>query len=226
MKPLISIIVPVYQEHSSVLQSLCDWILQNNFEFCQWIVVSAQDDPLPAINWPAGVVCITSERGRANQMNAGAVGAESTWLLFLHADTRLACGWAEAICELPTGKDVWGAFSPTIDASGLFYRLAESWGRWRSSVLQIPYGDQAIFIKSSLFKEIGAFDEQAGFMEELDLASRLGKRGIAPTILKLQAITSNRRWQTHGRLFYSSRNLILFALFMIGVPRRLLKNLY
>lgn len=226
MTALITVVVPVYKEQPVVLKSLRDWILENNFETCQWIIVSAFDDPLSAIDWPSGVICVTSERGRANQMNAGAAQATSNWLLFLHADTRLAPGWVDEICKFPMSKDIWGAFSPAIDATGFFYRLAERWGRWRSSVLQIPYGDQAIFINRSLFSEIGTFDEQAGFMEELDLARRLSKRGISPNILTLKAVTSNRRWQTHGRLFYSSRNLLLFALFMLGVPRKLLKNLY
>lgn len=226
MTALITVVVPVYKEQPLVLKSLRDWILENNFETCQWIIVSAFDDLLPAIDWPSGVICITSERGRANQMNAGAAQATSNWLLFLHADTRLAHGWVDEICKLSASKDIWGAFSPAIDATGFFYRLAECWGRWRSSVLQIPYGDQAIFINRSLFSEIGTFDEQAGFMEELDLARRLSKRGIPPNILTFKAVTSNRRWQTHGTLFYSSRNLLLFALFMLGVPRKLLKTLY
>lgn len=90
----------------------------------------------------------------------------------------------------------------------------------------MPFGDQAIFISAELFREVGGFDETADFMEELDLARRLNRLSIAPIIVPCHAVTSNRRWLSHGKLFYSLRNFLLFSLFLIGVPRKVLRSWY
>ena len=42
----------------------------------------------------AGALVLHAPRGRGPQLRAGAAAAWAPWLLFLHADTRLAPGWA------------------------------------------------------------------------------------------------------------------------------------
>src|SRR3954447_23437108 len=45
----------------------------------------------------AGAHVVQAERGRGPQLAAGAAAATGDWLLFLHADCRLAPGWEEAV---------------------------------------------------------------------------------------------------------------------------------
>ena len=47
-----------------------------------------------AATW--GTRVVTAPRGRGAQLSAGAAAARGEWLLFLHADTRLAPGWVAA----------------------------------------------------------------------------------------------------------------------------------
>ena len=51
-------------------------------------------------------------------MNAGAAVADSPWLLFLHADTRLPQGWADRRSRPPTGIRAWlaGCFRFALDS--------------------------------------------------------------------------------------------------------------
>ncbi len=226
----VSVVIPIFAESQQSVVSLANWISTQRSNFVEWIVVETDGEP-----WGSSrqildnLVTVTRvPRGRGKQMNAGAALAKGDVLIFLHSDTRLEPAWNAELLEIALRGDsrYWGSFSPRIDGSGFIYRWAESWGSLRSRKLKIPFGDQAIFISASLFREIGGFDEEADFMEELDLGRRLNRLNIAPTILPSHAVTSNRRWKAHGLIFYSARNFLLFALFLIGVPRKLLRSWY
>ena len=45
----------------------------------------------------AGANVVTAEAGRGGQLAAGAAAGNAPWLLFVHADTRLGPGWADAV---------------------------------------------------------------------------------------------------------------------------------
>lgn len=224
----ISVIVPVFRETEEALTSIDRWIDEHNSERIEWIIVVAQEDPGIQHTYGECANVVIAPKGRGKQMNAGAAKASGEMLVFLHADTRLDQTWYEELMTVAEGKSsqVWGAFSPRIDSPGLIYRCAEQWGRWRSQMLKIPYGDQAIFISAPLFRMLGGFDEKVDFMEELDLAKRLYRLKISPVILPCRASTSNRRWKTHGAFTYSLRNVFLFVLFMLGIPRSVLRFWY
>src|SRR5271169_2840569 len=49
---------------------------------------------------------IRSARGRGVQMNAGAKRARGTWLVFLHADTRLGAGWLDLLRRLDSHPSI------------------------------------------------------------------------------------------------------------------------
>ena len=90
MKPLLSIIVPVFDEDciiNDLIGHLCGLPFSNDSEI---IVVDGNQkkNTLKAISRD-DVKKVASFKGRGVQMNAGAVVAEGEILLFLHADTRL-----------------------------------------------------------------------------------------------------------------------------------------
>ncbi len=62
--------------------------------------------------------------------------------------------------------------------------------------MEMPYGDQAIFVRASLFHEIGGFPD-VPVMEDVELIRRLRKKGHI-AIAGVPAVTSARRWMTHG----------------------------
>jgi len=66
----------------------------------------------------------------------------------------------------------------------------------RSRLTGIATGDQAIFVRRSVFDSIGGFPDQP-LMEDIELSKRLKRRG-KPFCLGDKAETSGRRWIKYG----------------------------
>jgi len=66
----------------------------------------------------------------------------------------------------------------------------------RAKLMQMPYGDQVLFLRAGLFHRLGGFPNLP-VMEDFEFVRRvrkLGKVQIAP----LPAVTSSRRWRRLG----------------------------
>ena len=87
--PSLSIIIPVLNEATNIVAAL-DALAPLRARGAEVIVVDGGSaDDTVALAKPLADRVITSARGRAIQMNAGAAIARGDVLLFLHADTRL-----------------------------------------------------------------------------------------------------------------------------------------
>jgi len=173
---------------------------------------------------------VASGKGRARQMNAGAALAQGDMLLFLHADTRLPVEAFQLIHSALVGQTVCGgAFSLSIQpeagqpSRGL--RFIAWAANLRSRVTRAPYGDQAIFIRRDCFVPLGGFSD-IPLMEDLEFMTRLRRRGLPIAILRARVATSARRWEKEGLLRCTARNLLLRALYHLGVPARHLAGFY
>jgi len=144
-----------------------------------------------AINWRI----IESTVGRAQQMNAGAILATGDVLLFLHADTELPADAIDNVQQAVVQYD-WGRFDVRLDSHEPLLKIVGLMINQRSRLMGIATGDQAIFIKKSLFEQIGGYPDQP-LMEDIELCKRL-KKIAQPACLKSKVITSARRWQQHG----------------------------
>lgn len=147
---------------------------------------------------PASMDLRRSPRGRAHQMNDGALRAGGDVLLFLHADTRLpegALGAVEnALARFPDRQ--WGRFDVRFDQAGPLLKLVARAMSLRSAWTSICTGDQALFVRRREFLDIGGFAPLA-LMEDIDLSRRLKRRSRALR-LREPVTTSSRRWQTRG----------------------------
>jgi len=140
---------------------------------------------------------LETARGRARQMNAGAAVARGDVLLFLHADTRLPAGYAQAVARaLADPRVVGGRFDVRLDATGLAYRVVGRLISVRSRVTRVATGDQAIFIRRAVFARLGGYPA-VPLMEDVAL-SRALKRAGRVACLGETVVTSARRWQRHG----------------------------
>jgi len=142
---------------------------------------------------------ITSPRGRALQMNAGAEQCNGDVLLFLHADTTLPLtADAMVVQALGDGHRAWGRFDVQIAGKSPLLRLVACTMNLRSRWSGIATGDQALFVRRSVFESMGGFAEQP-LMEDIDLSRRL--LAISrPASLRAQVQTSGRRWESRGIL--------------------------
>lgn len=117
------------------------------------------------------------QRGRAVQINAGVEASDGETLLLPYVDTCVRAGFDVAIrSALSNPKVAAGAFRLRIDASGWPLRLIERGVDVRSRLFQMPYGDQGIFLRASLFRELGNMP-RLPIMEDFELVKRLRKHG-------------------------------------------------
>lgn len=194
------------------------------------VVDSGSHDGTVQLAQSLGVRVLSAPTGRAAQMNAGAKVAVGDILLFLHADTLLPAHFDAMIRGALSNNSkgnavkrktpVAGAFQLGINASLPGLRLVESGVHWRSRWLQMPYGDQAIFLKQSIFHQLGGFPELP-IMEDFELMRRLKRLGRIVIIPK-PVLTSGRRWLRLGVLQTTLINQIAIFAYLIGVsPKKI-----
>jgi rSAM/selenodomain-associated transferase 2 len=193
----LSIIVPVLGD-AEALRASAPRLLALRSRGAQVVVVDggSRDDTLAVARACADLV-ISTDRGRATQMNAGARHALGDTLLFLHADTRLPAD-AERLIEraLASPTRSWGRFDVRIEPATPLLALVARAMNLRSRLSGIATGDQAIFVRRCTFEQLGGYPEIA-LMEDVAF-SQLAKRTGPPVCLKEKVTTSARRWQTHG----------------------------
>jgi rSAM/selenodomain-associated transferase 2 len=189
------------------------------------IVDGGSEDGTLATAARAGARLVSSPKGRARQMNAGARIAGGDVLLFLHVDTilpeRADLLIEAALCDC---RRVWGRFDVDIRGRPWMLRVIAVFMNWRSRISGIATGDQAIFVARSAFESIGGFPDQP-LMEDVELCKRL--RVLSPpACLRARAVTSGRRWENRGVW----RTIVLMWrlrwAYWRGVPASVLANLY
>ncbi|WP_017654029.1 TIGR04283 family arsenosugar biosynthesis glycosyltransferase [Fortiea contorta] len=218
----ISIIIPTLNEAGNIQNAIASTQNGTNVEII--VVDGGSEDDTVKIVQSLGIPVITSPSNRAVQMNLGAIAATGEILLFLHADTQLPTQYDCLIRAALQPGIVAGAFSLQIDASPAAIRWIE-WGvNWRSRFLQMPYGDQAIFLTKQIFQEIGTFPELP-IMEDFELMRRLKSIGKITT-LSVPVVTSARRWLQKGILSTTLLNQIVIIAYLLGISPQRIRRWY
>ena len=174
----------------------------------------------------AGARIVNASRGRGTQLATGAAAASGDWLLFLHADCRLAPGWEAAVAAFvaaPGAAGRAGYFAFALDDRSRAARRLEHIVAWRCRVFALPYGDQGLLIARALYDKAGGF-AALPLMEDVEFVRRLGRRRLVP--LGAPAYASARRYQEGGYIRRPLRNLLCLWLYFMGVPARHIARLY
>ena len=221
-QPYVSVIIPALNEAEHIEAS----ILSARDDDAEIIVVDGRssDNTIQKAE-AAGARVETGTRGRALQQNLGAACSRGKVLLFLHADTVLPENYVGSIFEsLIDAQTAAGAFRFKTDWDKPLMRLTEFMTNMRSQFLKLPYGDQGLFVRKSLFEEIGGFPP-VPVAEDLLFVRRIAHKGRIH-ILPSEARTSSRRWKTLGIFRTTLINQIIAAGCYLGLPPRLLATLY
>ena len=217
--PEISIIIPTLNEAENLRSTLASAERGTKAEII--VVDGGSTDETVELAKSFGVRLLSTAAGRAGQVNAGALAASGNVLLFLHGDTRLPPDFHQHVQTIMARSGtVAGAFSLGIDSTEFGLRIIEKLANFRSRFFQMPYGDQAIFLRADLFHAIGGFPNMV-IMEDFVLMRRIKKEGsiaIAPVPVK----TSARRWLKLGILKTTLINqAVLLGYFLGSDPERL-----
>lgn len=219
---MISVIMPVYNEEATIVEALSGLLRNNNIEVI--VADGASSDRTVELAKQYPVKIITSEKGRAQQMNAGAKAAAGRYLIFLHADCFLEEGALGVVADYLDNGYVGGCFSQKINSAGIIYRVIEASGNIRARLSKIFYGDQAIFARRDIFFKLGGFDDVALF-EDILFSRKMKKEGRA-AILPQSVYASPRRWEKKGIIKTTFMHWLLTLGFHCNIPLNKLKNLY
>ncbi|MEU0337483.1 TIGR04283 family arsenosugar biosynthesis glycosyltransferase [Streptomyces bobili] len=219
----VSIIVPVLNEEATIhgaVSRLC-----RDFPDCELIVVDGGSTDATVELGALHATVVTSERGRAKQMNEGARHASGDILWFVHADTAIdpgALGQIRAAVADPAV--VGGGLTLRFDhrTPGLNYLAWTSNARARR--LHHIFGDQAMFIRRSVFDALGGFPELA-IMEDLEMSRRLHRRGRL-CLLPATSTASSRRLVAHGTWRMIAFMQYLKLLYFAGVDPEAIRARY
>jgi rSAM/selenodomain-associated transferase 2 len=210
----ISIIIPTLNEASTIGKLLS--VLHTVPGVEPIVVDGGSRDNTVDIAESNGAQVLNCAPGRAFQMNCGAKTASGTVLLFLHSDTIPPPGFAAEIRNNLQQPGVSaGAFTLSIGGNGFLLRLLEMLINFRARTMQMPYGDQGLFMTSGMFAAVGGFPEQP-LMEDFELVRRLRRRGTI-IILPIAATTSDRRWRRLGVLRTTLRNQAIIIGYLLGI---------
>lgn len=217
MKPLVSIIIPTFNEEKNIgrcLESLASQTYQN----LEVILVDdgSTDSTLKiAQGWQEKLrlKIFPKERGeRSKTRNLGAKKSQGAYLLFLDADMELEKNVvAECIEVVGTNPQV-KAIIVTEKALGKTF-----WNKCRSLGKSCYMGEDLIeaarFFERKTFEGLGGFDEKLVAAEDWDLTERVRKAGF--TVGRTKSYVTHHEketnpWQIFKKKYYYGQNLPLY----------------
>lgn len=221
--PLVSVLVPVLDEMPRLPERLGALTAQARRAGpdVEVLVVDGGSrdgsDQAVRAHSPAGhLILLTAPRGRGVQLRAAADAARGRWLWTLHADARLLPGTLDRVLAFARrGTHAWGFLRTHVEGAGPRFRVLESLTEVRARALALPYGDQGVVVRRSLYEAVGGYDA-VPLMEDVLLARRLA-RCARPALVGEGLVLDARRWRRHGFLTTTLGNLTtLFRLRVLG----------
>ena len=220
----ISVIIPTLNERGNIDATLR--ALEAVGDFAEVVVCDGGSEDGTAAVARERARVVQAPRGRGSQLNAGAEAAKGDVLLFLHADARLPEGADQAITAALQNREVVGGyFRVLLSGKSIFDRALTLWYDFLRRI-GIVYGDAGIFIRRSVFDQIGGFRNDYPILEDLDFYKRLRRTG--PTeALPDSVLVSSRRWERPGGAIRTwTAWCIILLLYRIGVHPGRLTRLY
>ena len=198
----ISIIIPILNEEKNII-SLLEHLEQhssknNSFEL---LIVDggSTDGSISKIeNYIKNhhhIALISSERGRAKQMNRGRLQANGAILYFLHADSYPPKNFDQYLIDEVKKGNLAGCFKMKFNHPHWWLKLA-SWFT-QFNWIACRGGDQSQYITANLFDEIGGFNEDYIIYEDQILIKELYKRNQF-TVIQKWICTSARLYEQKG----------------------------
>lgn len=194
----ISIIIPILNEVNVIDRLLLhlENSMSKTIDF-EIIVVDggSTDNSQSAVAKHPNIILLTTEKGRAKQLNAGAKVATSEVLYFLHCDSIPPKDFDHLIIDQVQKGNKAGCFRMKFDYSHPVL-VASQWFT-RINHISCRGGDQSLFVTKTLFNEINGFNEEYLIYEDNEIISRLYHKKQF-VVIPQNLISSARRYRENG----------------------------
>ena len=222
---MISIIIPTYNEADQINQTIKRVQELTAGEDIEIIITDGGSvDETILIATACGAKVIMSEhKGRAAQMNAGALVADGEILYFLHADSIPPKGFIPEILKECKNGAVSGCFRLAFDHSHWFLK-ANAWFT-RFDINAIRFGDQSLFVTKEVFKKCGGFREDLLVMEDQEIIHRIKNHGKF-IVMNDTVTTSARKYIDNGVYRMQGIFYRIWVLYYLGYSQERLLKLY
>lgn len=216
-KPLLSVVIPTLNEADNIRATIAA-VLANASNFPHFEIVVADSGSEDATELEvakaeidaatAGVrlqlVKVLGKKGPATARNTGVTKARGKQLFFLDADTTIDPNFLrENLARIQTHQLAAAGVYMRPDSKKLIDTLLV--GTLNKVLRLVQYTRKAaafgaaLFVERKVFRQMGGFDRDIGFGEDIDLIQRMVKAGHYFRMLPSSVITSARRAEEHGR---------------------------
>ncbi len=200
-KPLVSIVIPVYNQFDYTYNCIKS-IIENTKDVDYEIIIGDDVSTDQTAHIQRYVKGIKVVRNRENlkfllNCNHAAKSAKGQYILFLNNDTTVKENWLSSLVQLIESDNRIGMVGSKLiypdgrlqEAGGIIWKDASAWNYGNGQdpekadfnyVRDVDYiSGAAIMIRKSLWKEIGGFDELfvPAYCEDSDLAFEVRKHG-------------------------------------------------
>ena len=223
----ISIIVPVFNEEKTagVIKAQLKEATQGRSDI-EIIFVDGESNDGTLEVLGNDFTVLRSKKGRAVQMNTGAINSSGDVLFFLHCDSILPENFISEIKDCMR-KKLFGCFGVKFDSSNFFMLTNRIISNNRAVLRGLAFGDQGMFIDRKLFFEAGMFPE-IPVMEDYEFSLKLKRMGYRPVMARRRILTSSRRYGK-GTVSIVKTELLMWHLRMLyrrGADPGRLKEMY
>ncbi len=220
----ISIIIPVLNEEK-IIESFIEKLLKKSFYKNDIIVVDggSKDSTIKILKKFSELRLLKSDKGRAIQMNYGALKAKKEILYFLHCDSIPPNNFDQIIYnEYIKGRET-GCFRMIFNGSHIFLKVSSYFTRFNHKICR--GGDQSLYISKNLFTSLNGFNEEYIYCEDMEFIDRIYDNSKFNVIQK-NITTSNRRFLENGTIKLQFHFIIIHTLRVFGYSALKIKSYY
>lgn len=228
---MISVIVIALNEERVIKQTLVQLLALRDEADIEILLVDGGSTDRTVEIGSRYVTVVQGTKGRAQQLNRGAVEAKGDILFFVHADMFVPRGAIAAIKSCIDSGCEGGGFSNQFDRYNRRIKLLgrilnlRLFGREHTQKKGLFFGDNGIFVSRTAYVALGGFN-CIPIMEDYDFSWRLRRRGRVGWIRNPILTVSSRRHEKEGFLRTRLQWIAIKVLYRFGVPPIYLARLY
>lgn len=221
----ISIIVPTLNE-ADCIAPLINYLKAHAEGYIQIIVSDggSTDNTASAACIAEAEVLLSPKRGRAAQMNYGAAIATEKILYFVHADCFPPKNFYNKIIESVDAGFLLGRFQTKFNSKKKLLKLNAFFTRFDWAVCS--GGDQTLFFRKDIFRQIDGFNDELLLMEDYDIVNRARQQNFLYAILKEKVLVSARKYTDNNWLKVQQAHHKIIKMYQKGASQKALVEKY